>query len=206
MSNVDGIKWLASAHIDKYSPDQVAWATQRLGYNPKGFELEALFAQPEDGILDVQGNLITTAGLGNLTNLLIAGGGDGLTAAKTVLGVGSTATAAAVGDTALGANGTAGNGTVGCWYIAADSAPTRTTTTVTNDTVQVVGTFNTSASDFAWQEWGWAVQSGTGAITPSATLASTTAGTETLINHKIASMGTKAGGATWVLTTKVTFS
>lgn len=205
MSN-DGIKWLASARIQKYSPDQVEWAAARLGHNPIGYELEELFREPEDGVLDVKGNLITTAGLGNITNLLIAGGGDGLTAAKTIVGVGSTSTAATVADIALGANGTAANGTTGCWYRGADSAPTRVTTTVTNDSIQAVATFNDNNSNFAWNEWGWAVQSGTGSITPSATLASTTAATETLINHKIASMGTKATGATWVFTTKVTFS
>lgn len=200
--NKDKLTWNPVAQVSKYSQDQVDYASRLLGHNPIGAELESLFADPENGIVEVKGNLLTTTGLGNITNLLIAGGGQGLTSTRTIIGVGSTNTAAAVGNTALGADGTTGNGTVGAWYRLADSAPTRQTVTVTNDTIQVIGTFNTSNSDFAWQEWCLATCTGT--VTAGTTLASTATGTS-LVNRKVASMGTKAGG-TWVLTVNVTLA
>lgn len=202
--SLDGIKWQAHARIDKFSPEVVQELTRILGYEPKAEDFVRFGADPF-AVTEVDGNLITTVGLGNLTNLLIGGGGDPLTSARSFVGVGSTATAATVGDTILGANGTAANGTVGCWYQAFDSNPTRVTTTVTNDTVQGVSTFASADGNFAWQEWGWCTTT-TGTITGNATLASVTSGTESLINHKIASMGTKASGASWVFTTTVKFS
>src|ERR1700677_3968937 len=40
--NEDG-NWNAHARVAKYSPDQVAWATQRMGYEPDGARLSLLF-------------------------------------------------------------------------------------------------------------------------------------------------------------------
>lgn len=205
--SLDGIKWSAHARVDKYSPEVVQELTHILGYEPNSEDFERFSADPY-AVVEVDGNLITTVGLGNLTNLLIGGGGDpltGTTAGRSFVGVGSTATAATVADTVLGANGTAANGTVGCWYQAFDANPTRTTTTVTNDTVQGISTFASADGNFAWQEWGWCTTT-TGTIAGNATLATVTSGTESLINHKIASMGTKASGASWVFTTTVKFS
>lgn len=207
MSETDGIKWHASAHIDKYSAEQVAWATAHLGYEPKGAELMVLFSHPEDGIVDVDGNLITTAGLGAVTNLVTGIGGQVFSNARGIVGVGSTSTAAAAADTALGANGTTPNGTVGAWYQGIDaSGLSRVTTAVTNDTIQAVATFASADANMAWNEWGWATST-SGTITPSATLTSVATGT-LFFNHKIPAggMGTKASGASWVFTTKVQFS
>jgi len=202
MSNTnDGFHWKAFAHVDKYSPDQVAYAHLRLGHEPTGAELAALFAYgPEDGVAEAAGNILVSTGISNLTNLFIAGGGDGFSNAKGIVGVGATSTAAAIGDTALGANGGS------AWYQGLDATyPTRSTTTATNDTVTAVATFASGNANFAWAEWCWAVTS-TGTITGNATLNSVSSGTETMLNHKIASLGTKASGSSWVFTTTVTFS
>lgn len=194
----DGIKWTAQATIDKYSPEVVAELTRLLGYEPTKADFDRLGADPF-AVTEVEGNLITTAGLGFITAALIAGTFDPLSVTRSFCGVGATATAATVADTVLGANGGS------AYYQAFDGAPTRVTTTVTNDAIQGVSTFASGVGNFAWNEWCWASTT-TGAITPGATLASVTSGTETMWNHKIASMGTKGAGAAWAFTTKVTFS
>lgn len=194
----DTILWTPVARIDKYSPEVVEELTHLLGYEPKAADFNRLGADPF-AVTEVEGNLICTAGLGFITAALISGTFDPLTSTRAFVGVGATATAATVADTALGANGGS------AYYQAFDSNPTRTTTTVTNDAIQGVSTFASANANFAWNEWCWASTT-TGAITPGATLASITSGTETMWNHKIASMGTKASGASWVFTTKVTFA
>lgn len=194
----DTVLWTPVARIDKYSPEVVTELTHLLGYEPTKADFDRLGADPYAS-LEVEGNLITTAGLGFITAALIGGTYDPLNATRSFVGVGATATAATVADTALGANGGS------AYYQAFDSAPTRVTTTVTNDSIQGVSTFASGNANFAWNEWCWASTT-TGTITPGATLASITSGTETMWNHKIASMGTKSAGASWALTTKVTFS
>jgi hypothetical protein len=196
--SLDTVQWCPIARIDKYSPEVVEELTRILGYEPKKADFDRLGADPF-AVTEVEGNLITTAGLGFITAALIAGTFDPLSVTRAFVGVGATATAATVADTALGANGGS------AYYQAFDGAPTRTTTTVTNDAIQGVSTFASGNANFAWNEWCWASTT-TGTITPGATLASITSGTETMWNHKIASMGTKGSGSSWVFTTKVTFS
>ncbi len=188
----DGIKWLAGAHVDKYSPDQVEYAKLRLGHEPKGFELAALFDSPEDGYAESEGNLLTTAGLQRITNLIIGAGGQALASARTAVGVGATATAANVADTVLGAN------TGSAWYQATDSTPT-----AVNGVLTFVSTFASADGNFAWAEW--SVSAVASAITATATHASLGT-TPQIINHKIASLGTKVSGASWVFTATITLS
>ncbi|MCA1839823.1 MAG: hypothetical protein LC723_05775 [Actinobacteria bacterium] len=197
--NEISIKWTAHAHIDKYSPEQIAWATTRLGYEPDGTELRALFSSPEDGALDVPGNLLTTAGLQRVTNLIIASGAQGLTNTRTAVGVGdrggSASDTAAVGDTTLTANGS------NAYYMTLDgSFPT-----AVNGVLTCQSTYASGVANFAWNEWCWVITNG--AITPGATMASIGT-TPQIINHKTpaSSMGTKASGASWVFTTTVTLS
>lgn len=197
MSN-DGFNWHAHARVDKFSPEVVQELTRILGYEPKAADFARLGADPY-AVVEVDGNILVAGGIAMVTNALIGGTADPLTSARSFVGVGATSTAATTADTALGAN--AGS----AWYQAFDSNPTRVTTTVTNDTIQGVSTFASANGNFAWNEWCWATTT-TGTITGNATLASVTSGTETMWNHKIASMGTKASGASWVFTTTVQFS
>jgi hypothetical protein len=195
----DGIKWNAFARVEKYSPEVVEELTRILGYEPKAADFARFSADPY-AVTEVDGNLITTTGLGNLTSLLIGSGGNpltGTTSGRAFVGVGNGTTAAAVGDTDLGG--------ASKYYNPFDSNPARVTTTVTNDAVEGVSTFGTSVANHAWDEWGWFTTT-SGTLTAGTTLTSVSAGTESMVNHKIAAMGTKASGASWVFTTKVTFS
>lgn len=186
------------ACVEKWDADQVAWIKRQMDWSPSEAEptraLLKQFCEPSEVLVDNTPNLTTTVGLGRLTSSLtgaapVVFSGVG----TTVLGVGSSATAATVADTDL---------TTGLYYQVADSTPTVTTTTVTNDTVQVVATFASANGNGAWNEWGLV-------LVTTAVSASTKAGTGTspiLFNHKIASLGTKSSGASWAFTVKLTWS
>jgi hypothetical protein len=194
---IDGIKWNASARIDKYSPEDVEEITRLLGREPKADDFKRLGADPY-AVTEVQGNILVGGGLAFLTAALIGGTYDPLTAARSFVGVGSdSGTAAATSQTDLiGASK---------YYNDFDSNPTRTTTTVTNDTIQGVSTFGSGVAEHAWNEWAWFTTT-TGTITPGTSLSGVSTGTETMWNRKVASMGTKGSGASWVFTTTVAFS
>lgn len=195
-----GVEHFTQAWVRKFSPDQTAYARAKSHLiAPQLADFEALGMVPEDGVEYREGNLITTAGLGRLTSFLIGTGSlVGFTATTTRIGVGDSTTAAAAADTDLGAAA----GSTHRWFQIVDSAPTRVTTTVTNDAVQAVATFASGDGNFAWQEW--AFNLGTATPTSSATV-DASAGAN-FFNHKIASFGTKASGASWAFTAKITFS
>jgi hypothetical protein len=194
----DSILWTPVARIDKYSPEVVAELTHLLGYEPKKEDFDRLGADPYAS-LEVEGNALTTNGLGNLTNLLT--GGTTTPVISTTRGfvcVGDSSTAFAAAQTDLQA---ASNK----YYNVIDgSGVTRVTTTVTNDTVQCVSTFGTSVGNFAWAEWAIGSSTG-GTVTAGTTLAGTATGAF-IYNRRVASMGTKASGASWAFTAKIQFS
>lgn len=194
----DGIKWTPHVRIEKYSPADVEEIARELGYEPTGAELKSFGADPY-AITEVEGNNLVTGGLGNLTNLL-TGSGNTFTQAKGITAVGDSTTSFAASQTDLQA---ASNK----YYMSIDASPgvTRTTTTVTNDTVQAVSTFGTSVANFAWNEWCWGYVT-TGTVTANGTSLATCGTGAAIINRKVASMGTKASGASWVFTTSVQFS
>ena len=187
----DSIKWQPHARVDKFSPEVVRELTEYLGYEPTSADFARLSITP-NSVVEVDGNLLTTAGLQRLTNLIIASGAQGMTSTRTAVGVGATNTAETTGDTALAANGGS------ALYQVVDSSPT-----AVNGVLTCVSTFASASANFAWNEWCWVITNG--AITPGATLASI-ATTPQMINRKVASMGTKASGASWVFTTTVTLS
>jgi hypothetical protein len=220
----EGIREFPRVTIEKYSPDQTAWAERklfdelswgrrllvaRLGVRvPRlhGDWLRQAFREPEDGYASCEGNLMVANGLANMSYLLLgtaASGGNGrplsLTTPTAGVGVGATGGTALVSDTALGAN------TGSAWYQAMDSTyPNWAGTGVANGgQLNGQSTFASGNGNFAWNEWCWFTTSA--AITGTATLAS--AGTNaTMFNHKIASLGTKGSGASWVFSTTCTFS
>lgn len=194
----DTISHSTWTQVEKYTEDQVNWVSRKSGILAPNGDVLRRWMAPDSIEINDDPNLTTTNGLGRLTSFLIGTGSlVGFDSTHSMIGVGDTATAAAAADTQLGSNSAAHS-----WYIPTDSAPTRVTTTVTNDTIQAVGTFNTSNSDFAWQEWGLVL-----VTTPVAS--ATFAGTGTspiLFNHKAPdSKGTKSGGS-WVFTVKLTWS
>jgi hypothetical protein len=194
--SLDGFKWNAFARVDKYSPEVVEELTRILGYEPKAEDFKRLGADPF-AVTEVEGNALVGGGLAFLTAALIGSTYDPLTQARAFVGVGSdTGTAVTTSQTDLqGASK---------YYNTFDANPSRVTTSVTNDAVQGVSTFGSAVANHVWGEWAWFTTT-TGTITPG-TAVNVSSGTETMWNRKQASMGTKASGASWVFTTKVTFS
>jgi hypothetical protein len=123
--------------------------------------------------------------------LIIGGGGTAFSNGNAAVGVGNSSTSAAAGDTAL--LGTAR-------YNAADA----TYPQQSNGVITVQATFDTGEANFAWEEWCWVIAPSP--ITEGATLTSLSSGTEVMLNRKVASMGTKGPGSSWVFTTTVTLS
>jgi hypothetical protein len=125
---------------------------------------------------DVEGNILVTAGITALLNLLIAAGGTSFNNANANLGVGDSATAAAIGQTDLQA---ASN--------KVRAAMVATYPQVATNTVTFRSDF--TAANFVWNEW--------------ATFNAAAAGT--MLNRKVESLGTKASG-TWTLTVTITIT
>jgi hypothetical protein len=190
----DGIKWTPTARIQKYSPEVVEELTRLLGYEPKAADFVRLGADPF-AVLEIEGNLLTTAGLGHLTTVLTdSSATEVISTARSFLGVGDSSTGATVSDTALVAS-------TNKYYKSLDSV-TRTTTTVTNDSVQAVASYDSSTANYAWNEW--VLGSSTSGTITSGTSLPGTGGF--IYNRKVASMGTKASGAAWTFTVTIKFS
>jgi hypothetical protein len=195
--SLDGIKWHPVARIEKYGPDVLRDLTHTLGYEPTGDDFTRLAIDPSS-ITEVEGNQLVTVGLGNLTNLLTGGtSAPVISTARGFVGVGDSSTAWAAGQTDLQASTNK--------YYNSLATVTRTTTNVTNDAVQCAATtFGTSVANYAWNEW--VIGSSTsGTITPGTSFGGGATGAF-IYNRKVASMGTKASGASWVFTVTVTFS
>lgn len=191
--SLDGIKWSPYAHVAKYNEPIVRELTEFLGYEPQAADYKRLGIQPDDEA-DAHGNLLTTAGLHRITNLIIGEGSlQAFDDTHAVVGVGATNTAAAVGNTALAADGGS------AWYQAAGGG-----VSATNGVITAISTFASGDGNFAWNEWCWVIVTGT--ITAANTLASVGSTSEQMLNRKVASLGTKASGASWVFTTTVTLS
>lgn len=190
----DGINWNASVRIEKFSPDQVAAATEHYGYEPSGDELRAHAGEPEHGVTEEPGNLLTTVGLNLITELIEGGGGTPFAHADAIIGVGAGTATALVGDTALTDDNTAN-----AWYQQADS----TYPQQSGGVITVQCTFASGNANFAWQEW--CAATGSGGITPGTHL-SAVATSPVMLNHKVQSLGTKASGGSWVLTATITLS
>jgi hypothetical protein len=184
-TNFDSLKWRPIARVDKFGQGAVDYVVQKTGNKNPDADTLNRFVKPYESIT-VEGNLLTTVGLNRLTNLLIGGGAQSLTATAVRLGVGDDATAAAVTDNDLST-------TTNQYYRVMDS----TYPTQANDVVTFKATFGTSDANFAWNCWG--IDVGTPTVTSSGTVSAL------LFNRKVASLGTKSSG-TWTLTTTVTFS
>lgn len=192
----DGIKWTPVVHVKKYSPDTVRDITRLLGHEPTGEDLRRLEAEGLhwDDEAWAHGNQLVTVGLNRIGNLII-GTGAAFTNAQAIIGVGSSSTAFSAAQTALIGDGS----TTTAYYQGADASnPTQS-----NGVITCNATYATGNANFAWNEWGFAV--GTGTITPGGTLASV-ATTPVLLNRKVQSLGTKGSGSTWTLQATVTLS
>lgn len=184
---IDPDRWATTLTVAKWHPETVLGIQHDLneGVEPTAADLARHGVEPDDWAHE-QGNLMVTTGLTLLTNLFEGAGGNAFNHTDAIFGVGSSSTTAVVGDTALGGNGS----TTTAWYQQADASyPTASAGVITCYCTVASGNGN-----FAWNEWCFA--DGSGGITPGGTLASTATGV-VLINHKIASLGTKVSGAIW---------
>jgi hypothetical protein len=187
----DGIKWNPLVTIEKYSPDQVEWIRTQSGIlEPQGSDFEAFSLVPEDGVLDVSGNELTTAGLTRITSLINGAGGQALTNTATRIGVGNSATAFAAGQTDLQASAGSSNR----FFMTMDATYPSTSAGV----ITARATFGTGDGNFVWNEW--CLDIGTPTVSSGTTV------NATMVNRRVASMGTKASGASWVFTVTVTLS
>lgn len=136
------------------------------------------------------GNLLTTAGLTRITSLITAAGGQGATNTSSRIGVGNSSTAEAVGQTDLQAAAGASNR----YFMTMDA----TFPTTSAGVITWKATFGTADGNFAWNEW--CIDIGTPTVTAGTTV------NATMLNRKVASLGTKTSAGTWVATATITLS
>jgi hypothetical protein len=179
--NGETIRWNPRAVVSKYDDEQTDYVRRIVEAEPDGDAL-AQYCNPYE-VVEVEGNLLTTAGLTRITGLIIGTLSTTLDSTRVRLGVGDSATGAVVGDTDLGTNK---------YYRVMDATYPQASAGV----LTFQGSFGSGDGNFAWQCWGLDV--GTATVTSSGTVA-------TLVNRKVSSLGTKSAG-TWVLTVTVTFS
>lgn len=189
MSAHDFIKWLPEIKVDKYDDDMTDWVANKFGVLvPQGVDFEKAGIQPYETI-ELVGNLLTTAGLNRLTSLMIGAGGQAATNTASRIGVGNSATAAAVGQTDLQASA----GSANRWFQVMDA----TFPTQANGVLTFKSTFATGDGNFVWNEWG--VDIGAPTVTSGNTV------NALLLNRAVQSLGTKVSGS-WVITSTITIS
>jgi hypothetical protein len=127
----------------------------------------------------IEGNLLVTVGIQLLEDLLIGAGGTVYSNANARIGVGDSATAAAIGQIDLQA------ATNKIRVVMDATFPSRAGTTLSWKS-----SFTGAVANWAWQEWG--IFNGNTANVG-------------MLNRKVESLGTKASG-TWTLQTDVTIT
>jgi hypothetical protein len=220
----DGIKWFPRVTVEKYSPDQSAWAERKLHNElswgrrllvetlgvrvPRlhGDWLREVFREPEDGFAHCQGNSLVNGGLDKLTGLLVASSPVSLMPnAQAICGVGTDSTATVPTQTHLAP--VTGEGAAATFYQQMDATYPLADGT-THGQLDGQATFVSTSANFAsgWVEWCWASTTA-GAITAGNTLSGLSSGTETMFNRWTGTtLGTKGAGATWVFSTTISFS
>lgn len=231
----DSIRWYPVVTVEKYSPDQAAWATRRLHdelswgrrllVDILGVRVPQLHGDwlrqvfpggPEDGYARDEGNSMVNGGLTNLINLLTGAAPSGSAGRPLTLASGGGAagspligvgTDAATGFAVTQAHlaNASGEGAGNSWYQSMDATYPTLTTPAT---INGQSTFAPGNANFTWYEWCWA--SGAGAPTAGPVLSAVyaTAGSAAMLNRKVPAggLGQKMPGAAWVFATTVVFS
>lgn len=185
----EGFHWHPVLTIDKFSPQLMREA---LGDLPELRELERLEKShliaagvTPDGFTEVDGNLLTTAGITRMLGLLIGNGTQAMNNTHARIGVGNGSTAATAADSDLAASA----GSTNRWFNMADASNPSVATNV----LTCVSTFASADGNFVWAEWGMDFGTASGNTV-----------TAPLLNRKVQAMGTKASGAVWTATATVT--
>lgn len=178
-----GFMWLREA----WSEDACMYVRKKLGM-PKNAPvssalLRTFIPETDLGMEVVAGNLLTTAGLQRLEDLLIGAGGQAYDNTHSRIGVSDTTGSPAITDTELFGSSNRRWNTMNATY------PSRATTTVTWQ-----ADFTSGQANWHWQDWG--IDNGT---------AGGTSATSPMLNHKAEDLGTKTTG-TWTLSGAVTIS
>src|SRR6476660_6136595 len=96
----DSIRWQPRIMVEKFSQDATEWVVRDSGLLAPSADVIASYGILPDEVVEVEGNLLTTAGLTRLTALLTASGGtQAVTNTSARIGVGNSSTAEAVGQT-----------------------------------------------------------------------------------------------------------
>lgn len=184
----DIFNWRIEWDIQRWDAEATEWAMRQLdGRAPLAEDFLRLGVRSyEDSHVD--GNLLTTAGIGRIATLLTAGTGNLISSTTARVGVGNGAGTAAIGDTDL----SAAAGSANRWFQTC-------TVTIPSNVLTFAATFGTGDGNFAWNEFG--IDIGTATVTSGNTV------NAVLLNHKTSiAQGTKASGQTWSATATVTFS
>lgn len=188
------VQWVSTGIVEKWDPDQVAYANKLQPGRLEREDLYRLVGTPEY-TEDPPSNLLVNNGINRLLNLLI---GTGSIAAYTNtvarLGTGNSATAESAAQTDL----QAAAGSANRWFqISAATYPQVSAQTLTEQ-----ATFGTADGNYVWAEWGI----DGGGNTSSAVVGTNGTTTAALLNRKVAALGTKASGSTWTLTVTIVVS
>lgn len=186
----ESLKWSIAWAVRRYDERQTQLLHDGLGRDPLGQDFDRLQIEPYQTSY-VPGNLLTTAGLGRITSLIVGGGGQAASNLATRIGVGDGTGTAAVGDTDLSA---AAGSTHRFFTVADASFPAASAGVVT-----IQATFVSANGNFAWNEFGCDI--GTPTVTSGTTV------NALLLNHKTSiAQGTKSSGQTWVATATITLT
>lgn len=144
-----------------------------------GEQIDAGVAPEPYESIEIEGNILVTAGITLMLNLLIGAGGTVFSNANANLGVGDSTTAEAIGQTDLQA---ATN--------KLRKAMDATYPQVAANVLTVRSTFVGADANWVWNEW--------------AIFNAAAAGT--MLNRKVQGLGTKVSTATWTLTGTITIT
>lgn len=203
----DGIKWFPTIEVVKYEPSTVQEiirfcdsrnlrTVDRVGLEANGPELRMLernYGLTPDEITRDEGNELSNAGRDRISNLITGGGGAAFTQTQGWSGVGDSSTAFSGAHTTLQA-------ATNKFYQIIDGS-SLVINSGANGRFACATTFGTGDGNFAWQEWCLGIATGT------LTAGTTPPGTSpVMVNRKVASLGTKASGASWTLNATITIS
>lgn len=213
LSGSDGIRWHPVSVIEKYSPDQVAYArnhgevpwSKRFTLSRRqvltGELLRLLFREPEGGTVEDEGNRITAGGAAHLA-LLLTGAELRCTLAPghAVFGVGSDD--AEFDREHVHLSNALGEEAGRSWYRPMDAGyPWASRPGV----IEVQATFTESEACFEWHEW--CIAAGPFEPEPHHSLRSAYGGQQpVMVNRKAhpAGYGVKDPGVAWVFRTEIT--
>lgn len=161
--------WHCHTRLDKYEEDAA------------DFDPEAWAKITPYETIEVEGNILVTAGINYMLDALAANPATLFSNANAAIGVGDSTTAAAAGQTDLQAATNKLRKGMLATYPTAATAGSKTFSS----------NFLTGEANWVWNEWG--------------VFNSTTNGAGTMLNRKVEALGTKTSG-TWTLSTTISVS